>query len=293
MESKQTIDIAVASYGRQRFLEMTIESIKRETKTPHRIFVADSFCPEEPSMQDWIRGQLGKTISGAVLFDSNVYTRTFDMLYQYFLRSEQIVFTDADLVLPQYQNRCWLQTMCDIIEDETNDFVSLTLLPTVANLGETDKDVLRRSVGRFSTKEEAAQWFESAYRDGRKHETVDNVSTAFPTGVFFQTINRDFYSQYAATYKRFQKDSEIRKYIKKRGKLFGAVLNPCIHLGWEVEDHYNYYLQHKNVIRQSGPPSPYLLPYVGTKYSVYDSTNRLIAQGVLEKQGGRNLKRRD
>lgn len=283
-----TVDIGLMSYGRQKFLDLTIQSIKQSVKVPHRIYVGHCHCKDEPDMDSHIIGLTKDQIDGAIVIQGNAYSRTVDLLSQYFLKSPTVVLSDADVWAPQELGYCWLQYMSDVIAKDP-DIVSLTIRPSVDNLGQTDEEVSRRSVGRFKRVVEAKAWYRAAEfwkGQDRIHPKYPLIGVGHSTGVFMQVIQRDVLDKHISDNKRFQKDSELRKTIKGLNKQFGVLLDPCTHLGWEVEDHYDYYLGHKQEIASKGYPSPYTLAYSGTPYEVYGTNRTKIASGVLAERGG-------
>ena len=113
------IDIILVSFYKYQCLDETLNSIKKNTKYPYKLWVFDNKSPKTEQIKN-VLFKYKDIISGAWLCDDNYISAPYWWGYKNLISqdSKYFVMTEGDVILP-LDKGCWLTKSLAILENET------------------------------------------------------------------------------------------------------------------------------------------------------------------------------
>ena len=109
MELTKPIDIVLVCWNRPKFTRWSIQSIRDNTKYPHRLIVIDNGSDWQ-LQGDLVEMKYNGWIDTIVLLDKNYGLETAKNLGMNFVESDYFISTDNDILAYKYEP-CWLERL--------------------------------------------------------------------------------------------------------------------------------------------------------------------------------------
>ncbi|MGD8777575.1 MAG: glycosyltransferase [Ignavibacteria bacterium] len=212
ISSKGPVDIIFLTYNRLKYFQKTLESLKNNTRYPHRIIVVDN--ASENKMVNYLK-ENELSFHKVIYNKSNEWTAAFQKGIGV-STSDPFIVCDPDILVPNIEGKCWLERLIELHEkNEDMGLIALNLDPS--NKPEKMPDVY------ISDK--------TKYNDDI---TLSNVGTVM------QAIKRKYFNF------SYNTDWETCEKIRQNGGKVGFANNIiAYHLGWNEGKDYPDYMVDK------------------------------------------------